>query len=89
MVVDVALAKVFLLGILMLLVLVRNPWVIVFVSVRGGEMRYVLARPMVMGDVHVVMVVHNSFMVMAIGHFPLRECRSSQFISGRTARSAS
>jgi hypothetical protein len=72
MVMDVALPQVLLIHVLVGLVAVREGRVIVLVAVAGDEVGEVLARPVVVGHVHVLVGMHNGIVVVRFSHcFPL------------------
>jgi hypothetical protein len=69
---DVALPRVFLIHVLVGLVAVPEGRVIVLVAVAGDEVGEVLAEPVVVGDVHVVVFMHNRVVLVRFSHrFPL------------------
>jgi len=81
---DVALPQVLLIHVLVGLVAVREGRVIVLVAVAGDEVGEVLAGPVVVGDVHMVMGMHNGIVLVRFGHcFLPRVCEPSPRITCR------
>jgi hypothetical protein len=70
---DVALPQVLFIHVLVGLVAVREGRVIVLVAVAGDEVGEVLAEPVVVGDVDMVMGMHNGIVLVRFSHcFPPR-----------------
>jgi hypothetical protein len=67
-VMDVALPQVLLIHVLVGLVAVREGRVIVLVAVAGDEVGEIFAGPVVVGDVHMVMGMHNGVVLVRISH---------------------
>ena len=67
-VMDVALPQVLLIHVLVGLVAVRERRVIVLMAVAGDEVGQILAGPVVVGDVHMVMGMHNGIVLVRFSH---------------------
>jgi hypothetical protein len=65
---DVALPQVLFIHVLVRLMAVREGRVIVLVAVAGDEVGEVLAGPVVVGDVHMVMRMHNGIVLVRFSH---------------------
>ena len=67
-VMDVALPQMLLIHVLVGLVAVREGRVIVLVAVAGDQVGEILAGPVVVGDVHMVMRMHNGIVLVRFSH---------------------
>jgi len=65
---DVALPQVLLIHVLVRLVAVREGSVIVLVAVAGDQVGEILAGPVVVGDVDMVMGMHNGIVLVRFSH---------------------